>query len=284
MKKAILFILILVLVCCVALAMLEFLKDFEVSPVITETSGFSTDVPDTTSPHESDVQTNETTEAAVITDEETTESSAPDTTEPEIVTEPQTTETSAPVEYPESLDNVPDPYRSVLNNKSSFVIERSGNTVAILLDEYSFPYSLTPITQTNVEYAVLDMDGDGEVEVVLTGAYGDMLVLHNVNGAVYGFDFTFKNMYYVKTDGTFSWNGMEQDRLAYGISKLYFEGTSCQQIKLCHVEDDGTDKFVYYIGNQSVTEAEYDTFAATLGQKEIAWYTLEGYPKVNPGG
>lgn len=274
---------ILILLCCLALAMLAFYNDLEELSKPSETSApaGSSDIADITSSPESEIQTEETTEAETAVDGEASESQM---TEAETATEAVTDEASAPVDTPVILDNVPDPYRSVLNNEKSFVVAQAGSTAEILLDEYHFPYSFTPITQTNVEYSVLDMDGDGESEVVLTGAYGDMLVLHNVGGTVYGFDFIFRNMYYIKTDGTFSWNDMGQNGLIYGISKLGFAGSEYRWNELCHVEDDGTDNFLYFIGDRSVTEAEYEAFESTLAQKETAWYTLERYPSVNIGG
>lgn len=299
MKKAVLFILLLVLIICLAFALLAFLKEFGVFADSPEVAEITTNAPDSAMTPESTAPADETTGVVTTTDDETTdtieqsteslpsetteETTTEETTEV-IITEIQTSESTNPSDPPDQLNNIPEPYRSVLNNEKRFIVDQQGASSEILLDEYCFPYSFTPIIFTNVEFAVVDMDGDGEIEVVLTGAYGDILVLHNEDGTVYGFSFIFRNMYYIKTDGTFSWNDMGLNGLVYGISKLGFVGPEYRWNELCHVEDDGTDNFSYFVGNKAVTESEYDAFISTVSQEEIEWYPFDRYPAGAMGG
>lgn len=58
------------------------------------------------------------------------------------------------------------------------------------------------------EFAVLDLDGDGAVEVVLqisdvANDMGGYLVLHQAGGEMYGYPSSWRTFWYLKTDGTF---------------------------------------------------------------------------------
>ena len=76
------------------------------------------------------------------------------------------------------------------------------------------------------QFAYLDLDGDLINEVVLwikvnqTSDYG-VLVLRYYNGNVHGYTFTYRQMFDLKEDGTFSYSGGGDYG---GIAKLKFDG------------------------------------------------------------
>ena len=87
-------------------------------------------------------------------------------------------------QYHPVIDSIPDEFMAVINNTEKFIFCRySDECEEIYLDVFSFPYMGEKITYGNgVEYAVLDMNGDNKLEVVLMSALGDKLVLHCQNG------------------------------------------------------------------------------------------------------
>ena len=149
----------------------------------------------------------------------------------------------------------------------------------VLIDNYKSPYLQKYLTQCdNVQYAVLDMDSDGEVEVLVSGWTSDILVLHEENGSIYGFDFTFRGMYSVKTDGSYYWNANQGN--TYGCSKLSFENGMCSVVELSRTElsDNGNTNF--FVNGVRVAKDEYDSFAESFSDVDnVTWYKLSIFPK-----
>lgn len=177
---------------------------------------------------------------------------------------------------PSDFADLPEVYRAVLNNEKTFIYSVGESTV-MLLDDYAFPYLKESILNCHVKYATVDMDGDGEVEVLLEGSCGDVLVLHHENGIVFGYDFVFRYMSDVKTDGTFSWS-YTGNKHSYGVHKLTFSAESYVLIDVCYVEEEGEDKVTYFIGEHVVSKTEYDAFYSTLSQEKVTWTSIGRYP------
>ncbi len=129
-----------------------------------------------------------------------------------------------------------------------------------------------------VTFTIVDMDGDGIDEVVLTAndSYGfETEVLRYDSGTVYSYGFGFRHMYYLKTDGSYCWtNGAENS----GHEKLQFFGVKYRGIELDSYKDDYDDEGNYlettfYINNEPVTTVEADLFSEQQNKKEDAiWF------------
>ena len=78
---------------------------------------------------------------------------------------------------------------------------------------------------------------------------GDTIILRYYQGVVYLYDFTFRNLYYLNTDGTYSWNHTGQN-FKYGMNQLIFEGTELVSKSLYRVVENTE----FYIGEESVNE------------------------------
>ncbi len=173
------------------------------------------------------------------------------------------------------LANLPDAYRMVLNNESKFILDSN----EIFLDEFEFPYNGKEIAYCDdVKYTVVDMDVDGEVEVVVTGDVGDMLVLHEEKGRVHGYAFTFRNMDDIKIDGTFEWNDNTAEGISYGDARLEFSDGDCKINNICHVIGDGTENAKYYVHGSLSSLDRYLNMAGIISTTEVTWYPFERYP------
>lgn len=169
--------------------------------------------------------------------------------------------------------NVIDTYLAVLNNEVK--VRYTGffdGSQDRYLSHCPHPYSLNLLGNTSKEqFTVVDMDGDGVMEVLVS----DTIVLHYEDGIVYGYGFTFNEMYYPKTDGTFSWSYSSQNM--YGNAKLQFDGATYDWIEIYRIVNDGTDFTEYYIDEKKVTPQELQEY---IEQNECTvraeWYSLEG--------
>lgn len=182
-----------------------------------------------------------------------------------------------------ATDVIPEVYLQVLHNQQGI---RFGDQ-AVLIAEYTSPYLQKKLIECDTaEYAAVDMDGDGEKELLLKGWSDDILVLREENGTVYGYDFVFRSMYQVKLDGTYSWNSNEGR--TYGYARLSFiKGNGqFQTVEVNRVESDGNNgQTKYFVANAEVSRAEYDDSVAQLSSvKELAWHSLEEFfDNIKPG-
>ena len=164
---------------------------------------------------------------------------------------------------------IPEEYLSVINNQEKIWIAGE----EYLFREY-IPYLQMDSSQQDlVEYTALDMDGDGNRELLIRGGLQDVLVLHKENGVVYGYHFSFRAMYYVNLDGTYCWNA--DAGTTYGLAKLTFTGETYRQTELYGVSNDGEDA-KYFISNIEVTKKGFDEYNKTYPTAERAtWYPLK---------
>lgn len=92
----------------------------------------------------------------------------------------------------------------VLDNKITFISE---NGSATYLQDYKIGEGTlsTPIDAVPSKYTYVDMDSDGETELVVnvSDKYGYYLVLHYSSQEVYGFEFNARSLLSLKTDGSF---------------------------------------------------------------------------------
>ena len=111
------------------------------------------------------------------------------------------------------------------------------------------PYMSTPLydIKDSLNYAYQDLDGDGIDELIID--CGDTIILRYYLGKVYLYDFTFRQMYDLCTDGSFSWNHTGQN-FEYGMSQLCFEGFQLKSKPLYRV----VDNVEFYIGEERVSE------------------------------
>ncbi|MBQ8440767.1 MAG: hypothetical protein IJX19_08900 [Clostridia bacterium] len=161
---------------------------------------------------------------------------------------------------------IPEYYRAVLSNRAKLCD----------IDGY-FSY----LNQSG-ELAVVDVDGDGEVEVLVRNSYGTTL-LRLYNGIVYGYNFSVQSMYRLNTDGTYYWNTNAGN--IYGCNLLRFDGKKRVGKEIHRVENDGTEQAKFFIDGVEVTEKVFQDYVAKQEQKnEVTWHRMESYPKAEADG
>ncbi|MBQ7346490.1 MAG: leucine-rich repeat protein [Clostridia bacterium] len=142
------------------------------------------------------------------------------------------------------------------------------------LKDCKMPYSMERLEdiKEHLQYALVDMDGDGIDELVVSG--GDTLILRYYEGKIYCYSYIFRNMYDIKQDGSFSWNHNGID-FEYGENKLRFEGVQPKGEVLWRIVNDGEPNAEYYIAGQQVTETEIQEYFKNNPKTNIEYSRLD---------
>lgn len=122
------------------------------------------------------------------------------------------------------------------------------------LGSYTTPYSGIPLCECeDLGYAYVDLDGDSVNELIID--CGDTLILRYYEGKIYFYEFIFRSLYHLTTNGSYSWNHNGSD-FEYGERQLYFEGATLKTRELWRIVNDGEPDAEYYIENKKVTQEE----------------------------
>jgi len=167
-------------------------------------------------------------------------------------------------------------YKTAINNEIK-VYETDIQEYNYLAD-CKTPYNRIPLSDCEqLKYAYTDMDNDGINELVI--GCGDTLILRCYEGTVYLYPFTFRQLSYLYTDGSYSWNHTGQN-FEYGISQIYFEGAELKTKELYRIVNDGEPNAEYYIGDKQVTKEEIlknindgPEFRLQFEPLEVSWQT-----------
>lgn len=166
-------------------------------------------------------------------------------------------------------DEVLEAYQAVLLGESQFFSADEGEYRYLSEFDYWINERLgTPLTVT--QFAVIDLDGDDILELVLeltTGYDGSIEVLHYEDGVVYGFAFPYRGFLNLRRDGTFTFSNGAADN---GVGRLAFSEGACDFHTLCEsVSQDNA----FYIGGETVSEEDFYGYFAEQNSKPLAqWY------------
>ena len=162
-------------------------------------------------------------------------------------------------------------YESVLKNEIK-VYETD-------IQEYSYlancktPYNRIPLADCEqLKYAYTDMDNDSINELVID--CGDTLLLRYYEGTVCLYSFTFRSLYYLNTDGSYSWNYTGQD-FEYGEKQIYFEGAELKAKELYRIVNDGEPNAEYYVEGKPVTQEELQKYIKDNPKNQLVFLPLE---------
>ena len=150
--------------------------------------------------------------------------------------------------------------------------------------EYSYladcrtPYACVLLRDCeNLRYTYTDIDGDSTEELVIDCS--DTLILRYYEGVVYLYPFTFRNLYYLNTDGSYSWNHNGQN-FEYGEKQLAFEGAELKTKELWRIVNDGEPNAEYYIEGKQVTQEEILKYFEDNPKSKVKYSQLEA-PWIN---
>lgn len=120
----------------------------------------------------------------------------------------------------------------------------------------------------------LDMDSDGNNEVLLELDSSNILVLHNEDDIVYGYAFPYRGMKCIKTDGSFECTGSVANTY---IRKLKFIDGDCYYDELCAWDEVDSENLIFRINKKDNDRKSVKKYLAEQEVKEDAVW-IEGNP------
>lgn len=171
-----------------------------------------------------------------------------------------------------------DKYRSVLMSEVplSFEYVVANGIEEFMLENISYDgYWLKPM-----RFSLLDMDQDSIPELIVQGelgAAGFTLIIREVDGKMIAHEFSHRQMYDLKSDGSFGATGgaaysgyfyLMFDKLEYTINRIAETDTE--------KDEEGNLKSIFYVGETLTDEDEFWDFWNTLMRKEPALWEYFG--------
>jgi len=140
----------------------------------------------------------------------------------------------------------------------------------------------------NNYFYVVDLDKDGKKEVCVTYRAGKMMIFHEENGEVYGYEYAFRSMNPLYEDGTFRGSGGAAISYLYGNVSFSGNVFSRETITSTWFETSGKQHFYKgepYFTDQKpgieISQEEYDEIMAGYTKEEAKEYdfTIENILK-----
>lgn len=172
-------------------------------------------------------------------------------------------------------------YKSILLGQKNFISTDLSNE-SLNIDEIGKAITIDDsITVNATKFAIIDIDGDGEDEIVLwlqingISDYG-FEILHDQKGKVYGYTLQYRAFMGLKTDGTFTFSSGAADS---GIGKMIFSKTGYSIIKQAYSQskyDSNNESTIqYFINDESCSKDEFNAVINAQEQKsDIEWHDL----------
>lgn len=162
-------------------------------------------------------------------------------------------------------------YDAVLKNISQ--VYHKNNEEWLYLKDCRSPYTQARLYEMkeHLSYTYRDLDGDGIDELIID--CGDTMILRYYMGVVHLYDFTFREMYHLSTDGSFSWSHNGED-FEYGMQQLYFDGSEILFCDLYRIVNDGEPDARYYLDGKQVTQEELQAYIDANPKTKITFEPL----------
>lgn len=150
----------------------------------------------------------------------------------------------------DSMLSIGKSYRAILSGEEDFISVDLGNKELNIKDIRNVVTPDDSVTVEPTKFTFLDLDGDGENEIVLwlqinnISDYG-FEILHAQEGAVYGYTLPYRAFMDLKTDGTFSFSSGAADS---GIGKLRFaeDGYTIEEQGYGEDQQDSKTDVIWY--------------------------------------
>ena len=134
---------------------------------------------------------------------------------------------------------------------------------------YNNPYG------RRVTFCVVDLDRDGKDEICIVYATGDILILHEIDGRIYGYEHGFRAFNPAYTDGTFAGSSGASYSEFYGNVSFTKDEFRYEGITGIERDNDGNATYykngTYYTGVETSKE-EYDQIMSQYEKNEVEYY------------
>ncbi|MCL2097644.1 MAG: hypothetical protein FWH23_02645 [Bacteroidales bacterium] len=156
-------------------------------------------------------------------------------------------------------------FKAVLTNKTTHIdAEKEQN---IFLKDY---FRDKNVAETEMRFAIVDLDGDGIPEVLIEHFPGEIRVLRYQAGKVYGFTFDGRGMNGIKKDGSFEWSNSAFNS---GIGRQTFYEANTERVIVAEAASEpNEEESSYHIFYAQVTQQQSQALWAVHNEKEdVRW-------------
>ena len=212
-----------------------------------------------------------------LEDNSNTQADSPDDSDTDISNDVQNENTENPSE--QSSGSEEKSYKSVLLGESHFRNRSGLINESLNISEINQVVSEDDwVTARVLKFAVIDLDGDEEEEVVLwIQANSDLdwgfEILHYLDGEIYGYPIWYRSFMDLKTDGTFSTSYSAADR---GVGRMTFSETGysiSEAYTYTTFLGDGEYTVEYFVDNEPCSMDDYFDVVEGQAQKaDVEWY------------
>ncbi len=183
----------------------------------------------------------------------------------------------------EQLLSATECYRSILLDKADFINCSEDGEYQEAVNNGNIEKTFTSsedITGEVTGFTIVDMDGDGENEIVLSISTGSVdegfEVLHYQDGIVYGYHFWYRALEDLKEDGTFTGSGGASSS---SINRIVFleKGYAVDTLYESRSQygTDGVNEIQYYKNGEVCSEEEFnDALNRQYEKASVTWYKL----------
>ena len=215
---------------------------------------------------------------AMISDTEITRTDSSQTSMTAAHTEDQNITVGNAEDNDTAAENAADDYLAVLTENKPFIYYPADLTESRQFLYYADQEAAEPMKLSGIldvfnpdddftqiyEFAVLDLDTDGENEVLLkvisvAGDSGGYMILRRQSGEVHGYTGNYKEFMNLKTDGTFRYITLARPDDGIGTVRFYEKGYRIISLAGSETSED-LETTTYQVDQKSVTKEEY--FAA----------------------
>jgi len=120
------------------------------------------------------------------------------------------------------------------------------------------------------EYTILDLNGDGEEELIFRLAVGanedyGFMILHKEGEALFANELSYRSFYELKADGSFDFSSGVANN---GIGRMHFASGTYTVERLARCESEDNQQVDYFIGDAAVTKEEFEAYRTAQTEKE----------------
>ena len=234
---------------------------------------------DTTNPSLEDDTNTQSDSTNIQTGDDSAQVDSVDDSSTDISNDTQNGNIENPIEQPLTLEE--NNYKSILLGKSNFICTDLSNKSLNISEIKQAVTDDDSVTVSATKFAILDINGDGEDEIVLwlqingISDYG-FEILHYQNGEIYGYTLQYRAFMNLKTDGTFLFSSGAAD---FGIGKMNFSETGYSVNGQAYSQSgyDSNNEFTvqYFVNDESCSEDEFNDVINGQEQKaDVEWYDL----------
>lgn len=152
-------------------------------------------------------------------------------------------------------------YWLVLNNKMPLISANEG-CQEFFWDEYYWRLSELTLTYQTSRFGIVDLDNDGVEELVMTGYMPEITqILDYQDGKVYSYQFVYRGMARIGTDGVYSGSSGSD---VGGFFRIHLDKGNYEEETLAYMDGD-----YFEVGGVEVSSDEFYTYTASLLETEM---------------